>query len=97
MDIKILSEEKAVLPRKEISLEVKFEGSTPKRLDLKKEVAKKTKSKEDLLIVKKIFTDYGANVAKVLVYVYDDEDSLKRIEYAKVLEKNSPKPVAKEE
>ena len=87
----------ATIPRKEIMLEVKFEKSTPKRLDLKREIAKKTKEKEELLIIKKIITDYGNRCAKVTAYAYKDEDTLKKIEYPKVVEKNFPKEEKKEE
>ena len=97
MDIKIIKEEKSVMQRKELTLEVTFEKSTPKRLDLKKEIAKKTKTKEDLLIIKKILTNYGERTAKVLAYAYKDEETLKKIEYPKVIEKNTPKKEAKEE
>ena len=97
MDIKIIKEEKSVMPRKELTLEVTFEKSTPKRLDLKKEIATKTKNKEDLLIIKKIITDYGKRKSKVTAYVYNDEETLKKIEYPKVIEKNFPKQEKKEE
>src|SRR6056297_3025581 len=97
MDINIIQEKQSVIPRKEITLEVKFEKSTPKRLDLKKEIAKKTKGKEDLIIIKKILTDYGKRCAKVTAYEYKDEDTLKKIEYPKVVEKNFPKIEKKEE
>jgi ribosomal protein S24E len=97
MDIKIINEKQAIIPRKEINLEVKFEHSTPKRLDLKKEIAKITKTKEELLILKKILTDYGNKTAKVTAYAYKDEETLKKIEYPKVIEKNSPKVEKKEE
>ena len=91
MNIEIINEKQAIIPRKEINLVVKFEKSTPKRLDLKKEIAKKTKNKEDLLIIKKILTDYGKRSAKILAYAYKDEETLKKIEFPKVVEKNTPK------
>jgi small subunit ribosomal protein S24e len=97
MDIKIINEKQAIIPRKEITLEVTFEKSTPKRLDLKKEIAKKTKNKEELLILKKIITNYGKRTAKITAYVYKDEETLKKIEYSKVIEKNTPKAEKKEE
>jgi len=97
MDINIINEKQSIVPRKEIILEVKFEKSTPKRLDLKKEIAKKTKNKEELLIIKKIITDYGRRTAKVTAYAYKDEETLKKIEYPKIIEKNFPKQDKKEE
>jgi small subunit ribosomal protein S24e len=97
MDIKIIQEKQATVPRREIMLEVTFEKSTPNRLDLKREIAKKTKEKEELLIIKKIITDYGKRCAKVTAYAYRDEDTLKKIEYPKVVEKNFPKQEKKEE
>ena len=97
MDIKIIQEKQATVPRQEIKLEVAFEKSTPKRLDLKREISKKIKQKEELIIIKKIITDYGKRSAQVTAYAYRDEETLKKIEYPKVVEKNFPKQEKKEE
>lgn len=97
MDVKILSQEKTALPRQEVLAEVSYEEVTPSRAQLKKSVAAKTKSKEALVIVKTIKNHYGSRKSIVTAYVYDSEDSMKAIEFPKVLEKNAVKEEKKEE
>ena len=57
MELKIISEQTKVIPRKELKIEIKFDNITPKRLELKKLVAKKTNSKEELIIIKNIYNN----------------------------------------
>lgn len=102
MELKVLSQEKSVLPRKEISAVVEFEKITPARKNIKKELAKQIKGKEDLLIIKKVYGEYGERKAKITAYLYDTNEALESIEYAKVIEKNKtseekPKEEAKGE
>lgn len=91
MDLKIVKEEKSALPRKEIECDLVYENVTPSRLQLVQSIANKTKAKEALVIVKKIDTTYGDKTAKVTAYIYDNEDAMSKIEYKKVIEKNTPK------
>lgn len=97
MDIEILSKNKSALPRLEISAKVKFDATTPSRLELKKAIAKKTGGNDALAIVKTIYTNYGEKEAIVTTYVYDNEEAMNKIEYTEAIKKNSPKTEEKKE
>ena len=91
MDVKDVKSSKLLLPRKEVSVFVSFEGATPGRKQLRKSVADKVKAKEELVIVRHVYTKYGSKEAEVIAYVYDNEDALKALEYEKMMQKNSDK------
>ncbi len=97
MELKIESQEKSVLPRQDITATVSFGQVTPSRKELKKALAKKAGVKEELVIVRNVYTEYGERKAFVKAYAYDSEDALKHIEYAKVIEKNKSAEPKKEE
>jgi small subunit ribosomal protein S24e len=96
MDVKDIKSNKILLPRKEVTVFVAFEGATPSRKQLKKSVADKVKAKEELIIIRHIYTKYGSKEAEVIAYVYDDENAVKSLEYAKMIQKNSDKAPAGE-
>jgi small subunit ribosomal protein S24e len=58
-----------LLSRKRVTISIEYEGATPSRLDLKKEVAKKVGSKEDLTIIKHVYTRFGRQKAKVIAHI----------------------------
>ena len=76
--------------RKEITLEITHsKKATPKTEDVAKTVAEVTKADEKLIAVKEILNDYGSNLAKVKVYVYEDEkakESIEKINKKKVIQ-----------
>ncbi|MBW2974403.1 hypothetical protein KY366_01675 [Candidatus Woesearchaeota archaeon] len=82
MDLKIIKKkDNPLLSRVEIELEATFFSEvTPKKEAVRKKVSSMEKKDEKLVIVKKIDGDFGAGRADVLVYVYDSEDNLKKIE-----------------
>jgi len=92
MEIKIQDKkEQKLLSRTELSAHVTFDGTTPSREDIKKELTKKTKSKEELIIVKHIYTKFGSKEADLIAYVYQDKKVMA------VLEKNIRKTKEKKE
>jgi len=91
MDVKDIKSEKVLLPRKEVSIFISFEGATPGRKQLKKSVADKVKAKDDLVIIRHVYTKYGSKDAEIIAYVYDNEEALKSLEYEKMMQKNSDK------
>ena len=97
MELKIIKEEKSALPRKEITCTITYEETTPSRQQLLQSITAKQKTKPELTIVKKIKTDYGEKTATVTAYIYDNEETLKAIEYPKVIEKNTLKKEEKKE
>lgn len=73
--------EKPLLARKEIEGEIIFEAkSTPSNDAVRKDVSAALKADEKAVVVKHIYTGYGTHIAKVLAFVYDSEESLKRVE-----------------
>jgi len=94
MKIEIASrKEKPLLNRAELALDVTFQGATPSKADLRKSIAATINGAEELLVIKKVDTLFGASRAKVSAWLYADADSLKRYEPA---EKKPKKEEAKE-
>lgn len=91
MEVKDVQSNKILLPRKEVTVSIVFEGSTPGRAQLRKSVADKIKAKEELVIIRHIYTKYGSKEAEVVAYVYENENALKSLEYEKMMQKNSDK------
>ena len=79
MEFNIINEVKRpLLARDEYMLKVKYDGATPKGIDMKKNAANFLKAKEELTIVKRIGQNFGVGTADVSVYVYHDIKNLKR-------------------
>lgn len=78
--------ETPLLSRTRVTLNLEYEGPTPSRLQLRKEVAAKLKQEENLVVLKHIYTRFGQHRAKLIAHVYKTEDDLKRMEdeYMKV-------------
>ncbi|MFC1801600.1 30S ribosomal protein S24e [Nanoarchaeota archaeon] len=72
-----------LLHRKEVEGLLTYEGATPSNVQVQKEVAAQLKVDEKLVVVRHIYNQYGENTADVLAYAYDNEDSMKRIEFIK--------------
>jgi|SRR3989344_3279701 len=81
LNLKILNEiQRKLLERKELEIEAIFDGPTPKKQDLLKEIVSLTKAKENLIVLKRINQIYGASKAKILVYIYGSEEAFKKTE-----------------
>jgi len=90
MDLKITREKvDPLLNRKEIDAEVSFEKVTPSREELRKAVAGKTASKEELVVVRLIKTIFGKTKATIKAYSYDDVISMNKIETANMLKRQT--------
>jgi ribosomal protein S24E len=82
MNIQVITDEKKPLLKKRVLTgRLGYEGKTPPRLEIRKELAKKLNIKEELVLVKRIKPDYGSQSAKFEVDVYDDEQALKALEH----------------
>ena len=76
MKLKVIKEsEMPLLNRKAVNLEMEFEGATPKKDDIAKELVSLLKTKDSLLKVKNVYTHYGSNKADVKAYVYKTEEA----------------------
>ena len=92
MTLKILHEKYSkLIDRKELELEVTFDKSTPSNLEIKKEIASKLKTKEDLVAVKNIHQLFGLKKARIIAYVYNKEEQVKRLEAKKEKKKKEEK------
>lgn len=81
MKINILKEDhKPLLNRIEINAEIEFEGTTPSKDEVKKEIAKLKKKDESLVAVKNIFVKFGTRKAKSSIYLYDNKKDMDKIE-----------------
>ena len=86
-----------LLNRTEIEGVIEFDDKTPSRIEVKAELAKKAKAKEDLVVISHIYTSFGARKARVIANVYDDAESMKKLERKNLIEKNVPKVEEKKE
>jgi ribosomal protein S24E len=92
MNIDILSKKPEVLlKRNYFEAKLVFEGKTPSRLDIVKDLSHKLGSKSELTAVRKIMTDYGSERAIVSGYYYDDEATFSKLENRFVKLRHLPK------
>jgi small subunit ribosomal protein S24e len=68
------------LKRKEIMGEIIFTGKTPSKEETIKKIAETTKTKEEQIAIKHIYTAFGKEKAKFTAYVYETEEIKKKIE-----------------
>ena len=80
-----------VLSRDEIKADIFFDSKTPSRLDIHKEMAKKLGVKENLVVVKKIITLFGEPKAEAVIYKYEKEEIMQRLEPEYLKKKHQPK------
>ncbi len=73
--------EQKLLSRVEVKGIVRFDsGATPSNDNVKEAIAKSVGKDMKLVVVKNIYTHYGASSADVNAYVYDNEAKLKELE-----------------
>jgi small subunit ribosomal protein S24e len=90
MDIKILKDKKnLLLNRRELDFFVRYEGSTPSRLDIKNKLAAMLNAPLELLIIQRIKTEYGMQEAKGYAKLYEDAARMKEVELEYVLKRNT--------
>ena len=86
-----------LLSRKRTTFMLEYEGVTPSRLKIKKELAKKTSTDEKLIIIKHIYPRFGATKAKVIAHIYSNLDDLKKFEEDYLLKKHEEKKAEAQE
>lgn len=99
MSIEILKEkENILLNRKRYTINYSSqENKTPSRKALLKEASQKLGAKEDLIIVKHLYPQFGKTNTKVLLDVYKDKAMLERCEGKELIAKHSDKVEEKKE
>lgn len=103
MEVKIVSQEKNELTKRvEAQCSVTHSsGATPSRKDLQVKIAAKLDTKPELVVVKKIDSQFGSAQSSVVAYAYDTTDEMVAMEPKYVVEKNKyeeakPEPVVEE-
>lgn len=79
-----------LLERKEVKATVSFEGGTPSRKDIKELIGSKLGVNRELMVLRQVNEKYGQRRVEVVVHVYKDAQTLKKIEPA-YLEKRDNK------
>jgi len=78
---KLKEEDIPLLNRKRVTYLLEHtEKSTPKKEDVKKEIAKDLKVSEDLISVRHIYPHFGVEKAKIIAHVYKSKEDLERFE-----------------
>ena len=97
MNLKIIyDKENKLLPRRRVAFEVAHEKAyTPKKEDLKKEIAKFLKTEENLIVMKHVYSKFGVDKSKVIIHVYEDEKLLKKLDSKKEKVKKDGKEESK--
>ena len=92
MKIEIVNEsEDKLLHRKEIQLRAEFEKNTPSNDIVNKELCDKFKFNPELLKLNKIKQTFGQRSADIMIYVYKDIESFKKVENRKKKQKTEEK------
>jgi small subunit ribosomal protein S24e len=96
LDIKERKDD-SLFGRERVDFNVIYDGKTPSRLDLKKQLSTQLKVDEKLVVVRKVDQKFGDASAKCEAIVYKDESSLKSLEKKKYVTKNTVPEETKEE
>jgi small subunit ribosomal protein S24e len=89
MEIQILKDKSnGLLNRRELDFIVKYEGSTPSRIDVRSKLAALLNAPLELLVVQRFATEYGMQEAKGYAKLYSDAQRMKEIENEYVLKRN---------
>jgi small subunit ribosomal protein S24e len=98
MEIEVLKEkETPLLSRKRISAMAYYEGSTPSRIKILNEVAKKLKADVKLVSIRHIYTRFGSPRAKLIVHLYKDRKAYEVLEGKKLVDKHTEKKAEQKE
>jgi ribosomal protein S24E len=72
--------ENKVIGRHEIKGRIEFSGATPKKAEIAKMIGSKLGKEEKLVVIKKVKNNYGEQKADVEAYVYNNEETIKKVE-----------------
>ena len=99
MKIKITTQQyNPLLKRKEITFEVNHTETkgTPSRLEVRKQLAEKLKTKIELLYIRKVETKTGTMLAAGEANLYDSPEQVKLVELEHIITRNTPPEKPKE-
>lgn len=73
-----------LLSRKRVKFEIEHPGSaTPTKKILKEAIAKKYKTKPELVSIRHVYNKFGLQKSKIIAHIYKDEKTLKFLETPK--------------
>ncbi|WP_338600890.1 30S ribosomal protein S24e [Sulfolobus tengchongensis] len=79
-----------VIGRREITLKVYHMGSgTPSRKDIIKAIVQTFGVQDNVVVVKKVSTNYGAGISNVKLHIYNSRDILEKIEPKYLLDRDA--------
>ncbi len=82
------TKEVPLLSRTRVTLLADFQGPTPSRESLRKDISKQLSKEEKLIIIKHIYTKFGKAGAKIIANVYKNEDELNSFEEKVMIKKH---------
>jgi small subunit ribosomal protein S24e len=93
VELKIVEkEENPLLKRTEVRFEADHSGGpTPKRLDVRKQLAGELGVPEDMVVIEKFATMHGRQVASGIARAYDSKERLEELEPKYLLKRGKPK------
>ncbi|MBW3010687.1 hypothetical protein KY326_00525 [Candidatus Woesearchaeota archaeon] len=83
--------DESLFQRETITAKCEFDNATPSRLELRNRLAAQLGVKENLVVIKNVFTDFGARSGRIEACVYKSEEALKKVESEKMIKKHTPK------
>ncbi|MBS1266446.1 MAG: 30S ribosomal protein S24e [Candidatus Woesearchaeota archaeon] len=96
--MEIISEkDKPLMARKQVCVEITFDGPTPSRKKVRKQIADKFKTKEELVFVHQIDTEFGFRRANVTANIYKKKEDIKEPSYIHERHKKEVKEPEKKE
>ena len=90
MDIKIIEEKNnPMLNRREVVFKVTHESATPSRKSIVDRIAATMNSKEGLVIVDNLRTEFGKRETIGYAKIYETEERAKQVERPHIIERNT--------
>jgi small subunit ribosomal protein S24e len=98
MEVEVINKkENKLFGRKEVLAKVSFSGSTPKRAELKTEVANKIVANPENCVLRNVTNEFGVRTVGVTLHAYESKEVMLKNEprYILVREGVMPKPEKK--
>lgn len=93
MDVEVTSKtENKLFSRKEVLAKVTFTGPTPKRADIKTEVANKIVANPENCVLRNIASEFGMKRVKVILHAYENKELMMKNEPSYILVREGVKP-----
>ena len=89
MNIEVIEDRvNPLLSRREVEAIIIYESGTPKREEVREEVAKKYNVEKERVIVEKMESLFGAKKARAHIHIYDSIEYAKKYERKHILKKH---------